>query len=49
MAYVLIVDDDTDFAGAVDTVLQSRGYESGGRNGCRTGDRAHPRTTAPTS
>jgi CheY-like chemotaxis protein len=27
MAYLLIVDDDTDFAGAVTTVLRSRGYE----------------------
>jgi CheY-like chemotaxis protein len=27
MAYLLIVDDDTDFAGAVGRVLRSRGYE----------------------
>ena len=27
MAYVLIVDDDMNFAGAVGTVLQSRGHE----------------------
>jgi CheY-like chemotaxis protein len=27
MPYVLIVDDDTDFAGAVSTVLQSQGLE----------------------
>jgi len=27
MAYLLIVDDDTDFAGAVGSVLRSRGYE----------------------
>jgi CheY-like chemotaxis protein len=28
MAFVLIVDDDTDFAGAVGTMLKSRGYET---------------------
>ncbi len=28
MAYVLIVDDDVDFAGAVRTVLQSHGHEA---------------------
>jgi CheY-like chemotaxis protein len=28
MAYVLIVDDDTDFAGAVSTVLKKNGYET---------------------
>jgi len=28
MAYVLIVDDDTDFTGAVSTVLKSRGHET---------------------
>jgi CheY-like chemotaxis protein len=28
MAYLLIVDDDVDFAGAVCTVLQSRGHET---------------------
>jgi CheY-like chemotaxis protein len=28
MPYVLIVDDDTDFAGAVGTMLKSRGYET---------------------
>jgi len=28
MAYVLIVDDDADFTGAVSTVLKSRGYET---------------------
>jgi CheY-like chemotaxis protein len=29
MAYLLIVDDDTDFASAVGTVLTSQGYEIG--------------------
>jgi len=29
MAYLLIVDDDTDFASAVSTVLTSQGYEIG--------------------
>jgi DNA-binding response OmpR family regulator len=29
MAYLLIVDDDTDFASAVSTVLTSQGYETG--------------------
>ena len=29
MAYVLIVDDDTDFAGALSTMLKSRGHETG--------------------
>jgi CheY-like chemotaxis protein len=28
MAYLLIVDDDTTFAGAVSTVLESRGHET---------------------
>ena len=28
MAYVLIVDDDTDFAGAVSTMLKSHGHET---------------------
>ena len=28
MAYVLIVDDDADFAGAVSTMLKSRGHET---------------------
>ena len=28
MGYVLIVDDDADFAGAVRTVLQSHGHEA---------------------
>ncbi|MGA2258770.1 MAG: response regulator [Thermoguttaceae bacterium] len=28
MAYVLIVDDDADFAGSVSTVLKSRGHET---------------------
>ena len=28
MAYVLIVDDDTDFAGAVSTLLKSHGHET---------------------
>ena len=28
MAYVLIVDDDTDFAGAVGTMLKSHGHET---------------------
>ena len=28
MGYILIVDDDTDFAGAVGTVLQSHGHET---------------------
>ena len=28
MAYILIVDDDTDFAGAVSTMLKSRGHET---------------------
>src|ERR1035437_4677016 len=28
MGYVLIVDDDADFAGAVSSVLQSRGHET---------------------
>lgn len=40
MAYVLIVDDDLDFAGAVQTALQSRGHEAGIET---VADRAIPR------
>ena len=34
MAYVLIVDDDNDFASAVAAVLRARGYETGIETDC---------------
>lgn len=34
MAYLLIVDDDTDFASAVSTVLSSRGHETAIETDC---------------
>jgi CheY-like chemotaxis protein len=44
MAYLLIVDDDTDFAAAVGTVLTNRGYEIGiETDSDKTLDRIHQR------
>ena len=44
MAYVLIVDDDADFASAVDTVLKKQGYETGIETDCgKTIERIHQR------
>jgi DNA-binding response OmpR family regulator len=44
MAYVLIVDDDTDFASAVDTVMKKQGYETAIETDCgKTIDRIRER------
>jgi len=44
MAYLLIVDDDADFASAMDAVLRSEGYETGIETDCeKTIDRIRER------